>query len=168
MHDFGSKNDSLIINNFKSIFDVSWSSQIIGLYLAPNSPWELSLDAECIHKSMDHFKCTTEQFASLMTLEHNDLIELLSYPHLLSKSVCKKAGHATVLLTLGIDAFGSLEDFLIWMNTPNEIFSNKKPIDSLNEVELYWEDDIDEKPSNEDCWESDANYIELIEILTQQ
>ncbi len=53
------------------------------------------------------------------------------------------------------------------MNTSNELFNNKKPVNTLKEVELTWEGEIDEEPSEEDYWESDVKYIELIQIVAR-
>lgn len=154
-----------LITMFKVLYDLDANDKVIWLYLNTDSTITLDLDTDCFYRSLGHYNCTKEQFVQLMNIDATELNKVLKKQGQLPSEISKKLGHTNVILELGIDAFGNLDDFLIWMNTPNELFNNKKPVDSLKEVEMIWEGGVDEEPNEEDYFESDVNYIELIHII---
>lgn len=155
----------LIIRMSRELYEMDGNDKEIWLLIRPSSPFTLELDTECFYKSLEYYNCTKEQIIQIMNLDEVEIIEVLKKSGVLPINISKKLGHTNMILKLGIDAFGNLDDFLIWMNTPNELFNDKKPVDSLKEVEMIWEGGVDEEPNEEDYFESDVYYIELIHII---
>lgn len=123
----------LIVTMFRVLYDLNINDKVIWLYLNTDSQITLDLDTDCFYKSLEHFNCTKEQFVQLMNIDDVELNEALKKQEQLPVEISKKLGHVNVILELGIDTFGNIDDFMIWLNTPHELFNDKKPVEFSHE-----------------------------------
>lgn len=103
--------------NFQHIYGQKFFDKLFWFYLKSSDPsMFIEFRAIEIYKCLEYFNYSTNEFSQFLRIPEEELFELLKSNSELPSKLSVRLGQVSILLIIGMDYFGSKEDFDRWLN----------------------------------------------------
>lgn len=134
------KEQDVLIESFRSHFEKIHGQEFYPVLfcslLHPDPSFSITYEAEAIGECISYFGCTEEEFASVWRMDMNRFQQIITKKEIMSEAEHVRLSHATMLMLVGINSWGTRERFLDWLLFDLQ-FYNLPANDNYEEQELY-------------------------------
>ncbi len=129
--------EDIIKTDFKQVYDINLTDEMVIAVQNPESAMSLSFDYLHVTRAIEYYQYPQYEFYKLsnITEDNQSAYSLLeSLPDI----ICRRITLSCVVISLGLNVFGNVDNLIIWLNVPNMIFKGYSPLDYANQgLEKY-------------------------------